>query len=301
MPRPPTREDLDYHLTTLFPPVTTARPSRTAHDRRPAGRGRLDRAARRHDGALRRPRGRRDGLPGGQAAGRARPARCPRRAIRCGSTRPAHGLADPELHAAAVACFAVGPGGAAPARRHARGHGRRRRVHRALCDPGPMPRRRSARPAARSRLREGTSAHDRTTVRRPAVDPETPPRARRATAAHRPGPHHAPHHLRRGPRPDRPALAADVPAGLGPGAHRQPGGAVAAAHGRRAGGAAARDRRRLRRLRAPARRAAHAAAAGARRGPRATPPTYAAGCWTSWSAPRSHGAPAASRPASPSG
>ncbi len=36
------------------------------------------------------------------------------------------------------------------------------------------------------------------------------------------------------------ALAVDVPTGLGPGTHRQPGGAVAAARGRRAGRDAAR-------------------------------------------------------------
>ena len=134
----------------------------------------------------------------------------------------------------------------------------------------------------------------------PSADPDRlDPEALRERAAdgadHRPRPHRPPHHLRGRPRPDRPALPADVAAGLGPGAHRQPGGAVAAARRRRAGGDAPRDRPALRRLRASARRAALAAAAGARRGPRATPPRCAAGCSTSWSAPRCDGDPAGRR------
>ena len=65
-----------------------------------------------------------------------------------------------------------------------------------------------------------------------------------------------------------PALAADVAAGVGPRAHRQPGGAVAAARRRRPRAGAPGDRRAVRRVRAPPRRPARAAAAQPGRGPR---------------------------------
>ena len=70
--------------------------------------------------------------------------------------------------------------------------------------------------------------------------PETPrPPTRGAAHPHRrpahrvPGPQHRAHRRRRRGRPRRAALAADVAAGLGPRAHRQPGGAVAGARRRR--------------------------------------------------------------------
>ncbi len=68
--RAPVREDLDYHLTTLFPPVRPAEPPRTAHAGRPVGGRRLDRAARRGQRAPRRPAGRRRGVPAAGAARR---------------------------------------------------------------------------------------------------------------------------------------------------------------------------------------------------------------------------------------
>src|SRR5205814_6925606 len=60
-------------------------------------------------------------------------------------------------------------------------------------------------------------------------------------------------------RPGQTALAAHVPAGLGPRAHRQPGRALAAARGRRPRADAPGDRPALRRVRAPAVRTPHAA------------------------------------------
>ena len=111
----------------------------------------------------------------------------------------------------------------------------------------------------------------------------------RREPAHGPGTHRAADRVRGRHRPGPPALAADVAAGLGPRAHRQPGRAVAAARRGRPGADAPGDRPALRRVRAPARRAAHAAAAAARRGPRATPGRSAAGSWTCWSRPSSPG------------
>ena len=77
---------------------------------------------------------------------------------------------------------------------------------------------------------------------------------------------HAAHRQRGRGGPGQTAFAADVAAGLGPGPHRQPGGALAAARGRRARPHAPGDRPAVRRVRAPARRAADAAAAAAGRG-----------------------------------
>ena len=100
-----------------------------------------------------------------------------------------------------------------------------------------------------------------------------------ARADRRPGPHQRADRLRGRRRPDPAALPADVPAGLGPRAHRQPGGPLAAA---RVGGRGRSPgyRPALRRLPAPARRAADAPAAAADRGPRATRARSGAGCWT---------------------
>ena len=67
-------------------------------------------------------------------------------------------------------------------------------------------------------------------------------RDRRASSDRRPGPHQRADRLRRRRRPDPAALAADVAAGLGPRAHRQPGGALAAARRRRARAHAPGDR-----------------------------------------------------------
>ena len=90
-----------------------------------------------------------------------------------------------------------------------------------------------------------------------------------------------PHHRRpRRDRAARPALPADVAAGVGPRARRQLRGAVAAARGGRHRGDAARDRRHLRRVRAPAGRAADAAAAAARPRPATTSAWCAARCST---------------------
>ncbi len=106
-PRPPTRADLDYHLTTLFAAGPAARPPGAADDRRAARRGRLAGAARGDGGAVRRPRGRRDRLPGRETAGRAGREPAPPRTTRCGWPRPGTGLADRELREAAGICFAA--------------------------------------------------------------------------------------------------------------------------------------------------------------------------------------------------
>ena len=128
---------------------------------------------------------------------------------------------------------------------------------------GPMSRRRPARPSATGpalRSRPGPAPPvDRRPHRPWPTSPHvTDEQLRRAVAcelAGRPRPHQR---LLTDcvdePRPDRAALAADVAAGLGPGAHRQPGGAVAAADGRRPRRRCGPRSTALRRLRAPARR-----------------------------------------------
>ncbi len=88
------------------PAGQTARPSRTAHDRRAARGRRLDRAAGRDDGALRRPGGGRDRVPGREAAGRTDPGLpAPHNPLWIDAAR--YGLSDPELHEAALVCFAA--------------------------------------------------------------------------------------------------------------------------------------------------------------------------------------------------
>ena len=88
-PRPPTREDLDYHLTTLFPPV---RPRGHLElrmiDAQPGDDGWIVPLAV-TDGALRRPGGRRDRLPRGEAARRDGGRRGPRPRNPLWATRPA--------------------------------------------------------------------------------------------------------------------------------------------------------------------------------------------------------------------
>ncbi len=88
------------------PAGQTARPSRTAHDRRAARGRRLDRAAGRDDGALRRPGGGRDRVPGREAAGRrTQGLPAPHNPLWIDAAR--YGLSDPELHEAALVCFAA--------------------------------------------------------------------------------------------------------------------------------------------------------------------------------------------------
>ncbi len=104
-PRPPTREDLDYHVTTLFPPV---RPRGHLElrmiDAQPGDDGWIVPLA--VTAALF------DDPEAAETAYRAvKPLAerddwgCPRRTTRCGSTRPAAGLADAELREVAVTCF----------------------------------------------------------------------------------------------------------------------------------------------------------------------------------------------------
>ena len=101
------RADLDYHLTTLFPPVRPRGHLELRMIDAQPGDGRLDRAAGRDDRAVRRPGGRRDRVPRRSSRWPSRRVRGPRRAIRCGRRPPATGLADPELRAAAAVCFAA--------------------------------------------------------------------------------------------------------------------------------------------------------------------------------------------------
>ncbi len=178
------------------------------------------------------------------------------------------GLAAPGLQDAAAACFdaalaAMLRAGEDPA----------------LVDPGRAPSATATSPPAAARpttpWRSDDPVHaDRATppTGRPGAScPAPPPRAstdaglravrrRRARAGPRPQPRADHRRARRG-RAARPALAADVAAGLGPRPRRQLRGAVAAARGRRHRGDAARDRRHLRRLRAPPGHPADAAAA----------------------------------------
>ena len=71
-------------------------------------------------------------------AERAQPQPAPHNPLWIDAAR--HGLTDPELHEAAVACFQTALGGPAPARRHPRDHGRRQGV------PGPLRHPRAAAP-----------------------------------------------------------------------------------------------------------------------------------------------------------
>ena len=227
-PRPPTQEDLDYHVTTLFPPVRPrghlelrmidaqsgdagwivplavtaalfddpeAHGAGVPHRQTPGGDGRFP------------PR----------AAQSAVAARRPRRADRPGAARRRGGL------------FRRRAGGTAAPRRLPRGARGGRGVHRTLCGTRPLPR---GRPSRRP-VRRGGRSH-RWEGRQPVtIDPELlRERAASALLAARDRTRLLTTCVERS-RPRRPALPADVPAGLGPGAHRQPGGAVAAAHRRR--------------------------------------------------------------------
>lgn len=106
LPRPPTREDLDYHVTTLFPPV---RPRGHLElrmiDAQPGERGwvvPLAVTAALFDDPEAAERAYRTVKPLAETAGDRPPPRNPlwRRAAR-------DALTDPELHSAAAACFAA--------------------------------------------------------------------------------------------------------------------------------------------------------------------------------------------------
>ncbi|MFE0423858.1 ergothioneine biosynthesis glutamate--cysteine ligase EgtA [Streptomyces sp. NPDC058953] len=103
-PRPPTRADLDYHLTTLFPPV---RPRGHLElrmiDAQPGDDGwqvPLAVTAVLFDDPEATERAYRTVKPLAERAG---PRPAPRNPLWLDAAR--HGLADPELHGAAVACF----------------------------------------------------------------------------------------------------------------------------------------------------------------------------------------------------
>ena len=202
-----------------------------------------------------------------------RARRCPPRTTAVAPTPPASGWPTPSC------ARPPSPVSRPPWRRCPRS-ARRRRSRRPsrtsptrYVAPGPLPRRRPAATACAAstpaRTERRTLAHGPTSPRRTptadAADAEPAPgrghrphRAALARARPRPGDRtHAADRLRRRARPDRPALAADVAAGVGPRPHRQPGGAVAAARRPAAGPALRPDiDDALRRLRAPARRPA---------------------------------------------
>ncbi|GBQ02783.1 ergothioneine biosynthesis glutamate--cysteine ligase EgtA [Streptomyces spongiicola] len=105
-PRPPTRADLEYHLTTLFPPV---RPRGHLElrmiDAQPGEAGwmvPLAVTAALFDDPQAAETAYRTVKPLAETAG---PLPAPRNPLWVGAAR--HGLADPELHGAAVGCFAV--------------------------------------------------------------------------------------------------------------------------------------------------------------------------------------------------
>ena len=191
-----------------------------------------------------------------------------------GCGQPVTGSADPEIARAGAAVLRGGRRRAGPGRCP----GRRSASRWPNSPNATSPRRRcpaddcwtSSRPRAHLTASHGTPSHQCHHVRAEALrhrrEPARPSWRPRCIAAR--DRTRLADRLRGRGRPDPPALAADVPAGLGSGAHRQPGGDVAAARGRRPGPDAPRDRPALRRLRAPALRAADAAAAAAGRGPR---------------------------------
>ena len=279
LPGPPTVKDLDYHISTLFPPV------------RP--RGHLE--IRYVDAQP----GRRWALPVGGPRRRC----CPIRPRRTGHATPASprsgGGSPPPATASPTGCCSGRPSPCSswpcpPWRRSMRRRGwsanspwRWSAACGGGCAPPTAPARPPDRPpqavrhtpAAHPRPARPTSprrhAHDRHGTRTPARRPPvrrvghgSPAHPRRRAAGAGPHPHPRPHRRRRRGRPRRPALPADVAAGLGPRARRQPGGALAGARRRRPRAAAPRDRRALRRLPALAGQPGRAAAARPGRGPR---------------------------------
>ena len=235
--RPPTVDDLDYHLTTLFPPVRPRGYLEVRYlDTQPGGEW-IAPAARAHRAARRRRRDRR-------APGRVRAGRRPLARRRPGTGWPTRRCAAAARGLAELAADRLD---------------RTRRCRRADRDR-----------RARRSSTGGSPADDRSETHDDRRDRPTCATAHRRRAGPGPRPHHRADRRRRRRRPDPPALAADVAAGLGPRAHRQPGGAVAGARRRRPRAGAAGHRRPLRRVPAPARRPAGAAAARPGRGPRAT-------------------------------
>ena len=255
--RRPTLADLDYHLTTLFPPVRPrgyieircidALPDRwwpalvatlaaTLLDDPVAARGRLASSARRWP--TRGRRAARDGIVDhADPPGRDRMSGARRRAVparRCGrSSRPSPSWSRPAAHPAASCA------------------GASRRPARSPCS------------------------------RRKPVPEQVPDRRTRTRG--RTCPHASPDRPRRG-RAHRTAQSADEPARLGPRAHRPAGGPLAAAwrQRRRAGPAVVQDRESVRRVRAPACHPGQPAAAHARRGDVATSRTCAVASSTAW-------------------
>ncbi len=133
------------------------------------------------------------------------------------------GLADPALARAAQRCFEAAEASLAS------GRARRCRSGQAVAEFAEQYVRRGRCPAddILDTIAHRKDSHDHRRRRQHA------PRRDRGQADHRPRADPRADRLRRRGRPDPPALAADVPAGLGPGPRRQPGRAVAAPRRRR--------------------------------------------------------------------
>ncbi|WP_455359694.1 ergothioneine biosynthesis glutamate--cysteine ligase EgtA [Streptomyces sp. SYSU K21746] len=105
-PRPPTREDLDYHMTTLFPPVRPRGHLELRMIDAQSGENGwivpLAVTAALFDDAEAAETAYRTVKPLAETAG---PMQAPRNPLWINAAR--YGLADPELHAAAVSCFAA--------------------------------------------------------------------------------------------------------------------------------------------------------------------------------------------------
>ena len=265
--RPPTVADLDYHVSTLFPPVRPRGHLEVRYvDAQPGPA--VGAARRRAGGAAVR--------PGRDRRVRDRPAR-PRRGRWVSAAR--HGLADRVLAPSGRRRCSSWPSPRCPAGCSPLA-GRRPRGSGAAGAARAVP---ADRHAARCRHRPRAPADRRRT--RAAGQPATPRRHRMTVTDPGPARRSRPrrcapavadlltasrarsdgaHRRRRRGRPRRPALAADVAAGLGPRAHRQPGGAVAGARRRRPRAAAPGDRRALRRVPALPGEPGRAAAAHAR-------------------------------------
>ncbi len=204
----PTLADLDYHLTTLFPPV---RPRGYVEIRC------LDALPDRWWPAVAALTATLDRRPGRR---RPRQPSCARRCATPGSRPPATGWPTRRMRAAVLGCVRRG----APTRCPAELKAERRGVRRAA-GARPHARRRTARrprrPVARS------PCWRRKPVREATARGLEAARARTAAADR----------LRRR-RADPPAQPADEPAGVGPRAHRPAGGPVAAARRRRRRGRA---------------------------------------------------------------
>ncbi|CAM5398800.1 Glutamate--cysteine ligase EgtA [Streptomyces hirsutus] len=177
VPRAPTREDLDYHVTTLFPVRPRGHLERMI-DAQPGDHGWIVPLAV-ATALFDDPEASRDGLPRREAARRTDPWHARAAPTRCGRTLPVAAWPTRGLARGGRPLLLGGAAGPARTRCHGRGRGRGGGVPGPLCRPRPLPGRRPARrPARRSRRHTGHAPPQRS---RHSQRPR-PARARSASA-----------------------------------------------------------------------------------------------------------------------